>query len=102
MTVFTLAGLLQIWVILKGFLLMQLFSVLFLRFHSCFCPDGRSSVVEKCLFMPQRLSLFWFRIFLFLKFRQFSPRDFVFVFGMALMGFTYGPLGNFFIGIISY
>jgi MFS family permease len=45
---------------------------------------------RKMLIMPQRPSLLVLP-FLFLEFRQSSSGDFVCI-GMALMGFTYGPL----------
>jgi hypothetical protein len=84
------------WVIQRDFLLMQLFSVLFFAFFipvSALIADriGR----RKCLFMPQRPSLFFGFAFSFLEFRQSSSGDFVLMYRNGFDGFTYGPLGTF-------
>jgi hypothetical protein len=78
---------------------MQLFSVLFSRFHSVSVLMADRIGVEKSYLCHNGYRFFWF-VFFFLNSVQSLVTCFLCV-GMALMGFTYA-FGNFFIGIISY
>jgi MFS family permease len=91
MTVFTLSWATGFGLFKRDFINAVVFGIVFRVFHSCFCADCRS-YVEKCLFMPQRPSLFLFCLFFFLEFRQSSS---VTLFLCRNDGFTYGPLGTF-------
>jgi hypothetical protein len=74
---------------------MQLFSVVVFAFSFLFNRIGRKNLIV-CL--PLSIA-FGFAFFFFLKFRQFSPRDFVFMCWNGIDGFYLWSFGNFFIGI---